>query len=60
MTKKGSSFGYKSSHVFRGRVCIGDIFVRGIFFFFFFRNVVRTFLFFYLLFFFCISSFLSL
>ena len=29
MTKRGSSFGYESSHAFRGRVSIGDIFVRG-------------------------------
>ena len=30
MTKRGSSFGYESSHVLRGRVSIGDnIFVRG-------------------------------
>ena len=28
MTKRGSSFGYESSHVLRGRVSIGDIFVR--------------------------------
>ena len=32
MTKKGSSFGYESSHVLRGRVSVGDIFVRGIIF----------------------------
>ena len=29
MTKKGSSFGYESSHVIRGKLSIGDIFVRG-------------------------------
>ena len=29
VTKRGSSFGYESSHVLRGRVSIGDIFVRG-------------------------------
>ena len=29
VTKRGSSFGCESSHVFRGRVSIGDIFVRG-------------------------------
>ena len=29
VTKKGSSFRYKSSHVLRGRVGIGHIFVRG-------------------------------
>ena len=29
MTKKGSSFGYESSHVIKERVSIGDIFVRG-------------------------------
>ena len=27
--KRGSSFGYESSHVLRERVSIGDIFVRG-------------------------------
>ena len=46
MTKRGSSFRYESSHVLRGRVSIGDIFVRGsvfIFIFFIFRDVVRTF-----------------
>ena len=32
MTKEGSSFGYESSHVLRGRVSVGDIFVRGIIF----------------------------
>ena len=31
----GSSFGYESSHVLRGRVSIGDIFVRGSVFFLF-------------------------
>ena len=29
MTKKGSSFGYENSHVLRGKVNVGDIFVRG-------------------------------
>ena len=29
MTKRGSNFGYKSSHVLRGRVSVGDIFVKG-------------------------------
>ena len=29
VTKKGSSFGYESSHVIKERVSIGDIFVRG-------------------------------
>ena len=29
VTKKGSSFGYESSHVIRGKLSIGDIFVRG-------------------------------
>ena len=47
VTKRGSSFRYKSIHVLRGRVSIGDIFVRG----FFFLDVVRTF---------CIFSFLSI
>ena len=51
VTKKGSSFRYKSSHVLRRRVGIGDIFVRGSVFFFFFWDVVRTF---------CIFSFLSI
>ena len=46
----GSSFGYESSHVLRGRVSIGDIFVRGSVFFLSMRDVVRTF---------CIFSFLS-
>ena len=41
MTKRGSSFGYESSHVLRGRVSVGDIFVRGSVFFL--RDVVRTF-----------------
>ena len=36
VTKKGTSFRYKSSHVLRRRVGIGDIFVRGSVFFFFF------------------------
>ena len=46
VTKRRSSFRYESSHVLRGRVSIGDIFVRGsvfFFFFFFLRDVVRTF-----------------
>ena len=50
VTKRGSSFVYESSHVFRGRVSIGDIFVRGSVFFFF-RDVMRNF---------CIFSFLFL
>ena len=29
MTKKGNSFGYKSSHIHRGRVSIGDFLFRG-------------------------------
>ena len=34
MTKMGSSFGYESSHVLRGRVSIGDFYVsRSVFFF---------------------------
>ena len=41
MTKRGSSFGYESSHVLRRRVSVGDIFVRGSVFFL--RDVVRTF-----------------
>ena len=49
VTEKRSSFRYESSHVFRGRVCIGDIFVKGSVFFL--RDVVRTF---------CIFSFLSI
>ena len=32
MTKRKSSFGYESSHVLRGRVSVGDIFVKGIIF----------------------------
>ena len=48
MTKKGSSFGYESSHVIKERVSIGDIFVRGSVFLFM-RDVVRTY---------CIFSFL--
>ena len=47
MTKMWSSFGYKSSHVLRGGVSIGDIFVRGSVFSL--RDVVRTY---------CIFSFL--
>ena len=56
VTKRGSSFGYKSSHVLRVRVSIGDIFVRGsvflyegcsedflyLFFSFLFRYIVLT------------------
>ena len=41
MTKKGSSFGYESSYVLKGRVSIGDIFVRQSVFVL--RDVVRTF-----------------
>ena len=48
VAKRGSNFGYKSSHVLRGRVSIEDIFVRGSVFFFM-RDVVRTY---------CIFSFL--
>ena len=47
MTKRRSSFGYERSHIFRGRVSIGDTFVRGSVFLL--RDVVRTF---------CIFSFL--
>ena len=47
VTKNGSSFGYESSHVLRGRVSIGDIFVRGNVYLL--RDVMRTF---------CIFSFL--
>ena len=35
MTKKGSSFGYENSHVLRGKVNVGDIFVRGSVYFFY-------------------------
>ena len=48
MTKRGSSFGYESSHVLRGRISIGDIFVRESVFPIM-RDVVRTY---------CIFSFL--
>ena len=53
MTKKGSSFGYESSHSLRGRVSIGDRYflLGGVYVFM--RDVVRTFflyLFFSLLF----------
>ena len=41
MTKRGSSFGYESSHILRERVSVGDTFVRGNVFFL--RDVVRTF-----------------
>ena len=41
MSKRGSSFGYGSSHVLRGRVSIRDIFVRRSVFFL--RDVIRTF-----------------
>ena len=41
MTKRESSFGYESSHVLRGRVSIGDIFIRGSVYFL--RHVVKTF-----------------
>ena len=36
VTKKESSFGYESSHVFRGRVSIGATFVKGSVYFLFF------------------------
>ena len=49
MTKKGSSFGYESSYVLKGRVSIGDIFVRQSVFVL--RDVVRTFYIFSFLFF---------
>ena len=49
MTKKGSSFGYESSYVLKGRVSIGDIFVRQSIFVL--RDVVRTFYIFSFLFF---------
>ena len=48
VTKMGSNLGYESSHVLRGRVSVGDIFVRGSVFLFM-RDVVRTY---------CIFSFL--
>ena len=41
MIKRESSFGYESSHVLRGRVSIGDIFVRGSVYTL--KDVVRTF-----------------
>ena len=43
MTKRGSSFGYESSHVLRGRVSIGDRYflLGGVYVFM--RDVVRTF-----------------
>ena len=44
VTKMGNSFAYKSSHVIKGRVSIGDILLGGVFFFF--RDVVRTYIFF--------------
>ena len=45
VTKRGSSFWYKSSHVLRGRVSIRDIFVRrSVFFFFFFEGCSEDFL----------------
>ena len=47
VTKRGNSFGYESSHAFRVRVSIRDIFVRGGVYLL--RDVVRTF---------CIFSFL--
>ena len=46
VTKRGSSFGYKSTHILRGRVSIGDFLLGGVFIL---RDVVRTF---------CIFSFL--
>ena len=49
MTKRGSSFGYASSHVLWGKVSIGDIFVRGSVYLL--RDVVRTFCFFSFLYF---------
>ena len=50
MTKRGSNFGYESSHVFGGRVSIGDIFVRGSVFLFEGRSEDLLYLFFSLLF----------
>ena len=49
VTKRKSSFWYESSHVLKGRVSIGDIFVRGSVYLL--RYVVEEFLylFFYLL-----------
>ena len=47
--KRGSSFGYESSQVLRGRVSIGDIFVRGSVYLL--KDVVMNF---------CILSFLSI
>ena len=49
VTKRGSSFGYESSHVLRGRVSIGDIFIRGSVYLL--RDVVKTFCIFSLLYF---------
>ena len=49
VTKKGSNFGYENSHVLKGRVSIGDIFVRQSVFVL--RDVVRTFYIFSFLFF---------
>ena len=47
VTKRVSNFGYESSHVLRGRISIGDIFVRGSVYLL--RDVVRNF---------CIFSFI--
>ena len=49
VTKRGSSFGYESSHALRGRVSIGDIFFRGSVYLL--KDVVMNF---------CIVSFLSI
>ena len=44
VTKRRSSFRYESSQVLRGRVSIGDIFVRGSVFFFFLEGCSKDFL----------------
>ena len=56
MTKRESSFGYESSHVFRGRVSIGDIFVKGSVYFF--KGCNQDLMYFFLLFFFIDTLFL--
>ena len=47
VTKRGNSFWYERSHVLRGRVSIGDIFVRGSIYLL--RDVVKTFCIFFFL-----------
>ena len=44
VTKRGSSFGYESSHVLRGRDSIGFFLLGGVFLLM--RNVVRIYVFF--------------